>query len=123
MSSSTGSDPRPQIQRTAHGDRVVVGRRCRSCAEPVAYAWPRCPACGSEVEPARFGPGGTVWSSTVVRIAVPGHTPPYSLAYVDLEDGPRVLAHVDGEDPAPIGGRVRLVDVTAEGDLRVEVIR
>ena len=123
MSSPTGCDPRPEIHRTAEGDWVVVGRRCRTCAEPVAYAWPRCPACGAEVEPAHFGPRGTVWSSTVVRIAVPGHTPPYSLAYVDLEDGPRVLAHVPGEEPAPIDARVRLTGASDAGDLQVEVTR
>lgn len=123
MSSPTGSDPRPEIHRTAEGDWVVAGRRCRTCAEPVAYAWPRCPACGAEVEPASFGPRGTVWSSTVVRIAVPGHTPPYALAYVDLEDGPRVLARTAGDEPAPIDAGVRLVGVSDEGDLQVEVVR
>lgn len=124
MSSPTGRDPRPEIRRAAHGDWVVVGRRCRTCVEPTAYPWPRCPSCSAEVEPADFGPRGTVWSSTVVRIAVPGHTPPYSLAYVDLEDGPRVLAHVAGErEPAPIGSRVRLCGASDEGDLQVEVIR
>lgn len=123
MSSPLGVDPRPEIYCTADGEWVVVGRRCRSCAEPVAYSWPRCPACGSEVEPAQFGPRGTVWSSTVVRIAVPGHTPPYALAYVDLENGPRVLAHVTGEESAPIGGLVRLTGSSDAGDLQVEVIR
>lgn len=125
MSSPTGRDPRPEIRRAADGAWIVAGRRCLTCVEPVAYPWPRCPQCGSEVEPADFGPQGTVWSATVVRIAVPGHTPPYSLAYVDLEDGPRVLAHVVGEpdEPAPIGGRVRLSGASDEGDLQVEVIR
>lgn len=123
MPSPTGADPRPEIHRTAEGDWVVVGRRCGTCAEPVAYAWPRCPACGSEVAPARFGPRGTVWSSTVVRIAVPGHTPPYALAYVDLDDGPRVLAHVAGDEPAPIGGEAWLIGASDDGDLQVEVVR
>lgn len=124
MSSPTGVDPRPEIRRTADGDWVVVGRRCRSCAEPVAYAWPRCPACGAAVAPAEFGPRGTVWSSTVVRIAVPGHTPPYALAYVDLEDGPRVLAHVAGADePVRIGADAWLIGASDDGDLQVEVVR
>lgn len=123
MSSPLGCDPRPEIRRTAAGDWIVAGRRCRTCAEPVAYSWPRCPSCGSEVEPADFGPQGTVWSSTVVRIAVPGHTPPYSLAYVDLEDGPRVLAHVASEESAPIGALVRLTGSSDAGDLQVEVVR
>jgi hypothetical protein len=67
-----------------------------------------------------------VWSSTVVRVPVAGHLPPYSLAYVDLDDGPRVLAHLVGDDsdaPARIGAAVRLVGASSEGDLQVEVDR
>jgi uncharacterized OB-fold protein len=56
----------------------------------------------------------------VVRVPVPGRTPPYALAYVDLDDGPRVLAHAD--DAVPIGARVRLAE-SAQGDVRIEVLR
>ena len=60
--------------------------------------------------PAAFGPAGTVWASTVVRVALPERAAPYGLAYVDLDDGPRVLATVDGSTQAPIqvGSRVVL---------------
>lgn len=69
-----------------------------------------------------FGPGGIVWSSTVVRVPVPGRTPPYTVAYVDLDDGPRVLCHVDGlTNRPPVGHRVRLCGTTADGDLLVEI--
>lgn len=75
------------------------------------------------MEPAEFGPFGTVWSATVVRIPVPGRTPPYGLAYVDLDDGPRILAHVaDSERAVPIGARVRLLPGAADGDPQVEVL-
>jgi uncharacterized OB-fold protein len=110
-------DPRPRIVVGASGGGLVEGRRCTSCGEPTAFAWPACPACGGPVEPARFGPEGTVWSATVVRIPTPGHTPPYGLAYVDLDDGPRVLAHSPG--PVSIGARVRL---TAAAQPAVEVL-
>ena len=87
------------------------------------WASPRCPLCGGRPEAATFGPAGSVWSSTVVRVAVPGRTPPYGLAYVDLEDGPRVLAHVDpGADAAERltpGTRVRLSGATPDGDVLV----
>jgi uncharacterized protein len=98
------ADPRPVV--AAGG--LVEGRRCTACAEPSAFAWPACPACGGPVEPARFGPGGTVWSATVVRIPVAGRTPPYALAYVDLDDGPRVLAH--SASAVAIGTRVQVTD-------------
>lgn len=54
--------------------------------------------------PATFGPKGTVFSSTVLRIPVPGRTPPFTMAYVDVDDGPRILAHVDGSDEALVPG-------------------
>ena len=67
--------------------------------------------------PATFGPGGTVFSSTVLRIPVPGRTPPFTLAYVDVDDGPRILAHVGGLDEALVPeSRVALSGWTELGD-------
>jgi uncharacterized OB-fold protein len=122
MARVTTPDPRPRVVARPEGGGLVEGRRCTACGEVAAFAWPACPACGGPVEPARFGPEGTVWSATVVRIPVPGRTPPYGLAYVDLDGGPRVLAHTGG--PVPIGARVRLVPGEGDDgdDVRVEVI-
>lgn len=114
----TGADPRPQ----AVGGRVV-GARCRSCGYPTAPATPRCPVCFGPQGEAGFGPGGTVWSATVVHLAVGGRTPPYALAYVDLDDGPRVLACLDEPATPPQGTRVAVVGHDAGGDLVVRAER
>lgn len=84
----------------------------------MAVVPPRCPVCGgSEMAPATFGPEGTVFSSTVLRIPVPGRNPPFTLAYVDVDDGPRILVHVDGPDEAAIPqSRVVLSGWTELGD-------
>ncbi|MBC9734312.1 OB-fold domain-containing protein [Nocardioides sp. zg-578] len=83
---------------------------------------PVCAACAGPVAEARFGPRGVVWSSTVVRIPVGDRTPPYALAYVDLDEGPRILAHVAGEPvAAAVGSTVRLV-APVDGDVVVEVV-
>lgn len=124
MTKVIGVDPRPRVESSDDGQWYVAGARCGLCRQAVAYRWPRCPACGGTLVPTLFGTTGTVWSSTVVRIPVPGRTPPYSLAYVDLDDGPRVLAHVLGgptDDPVPIGITVHLISPSADGDLQVEV--
>ena len=77
-----------------------------------------CPACGSHQVGATFGPRGTVWSSTVVRVPIPGRTPPYVLAYVDLDDGPRLLCHLEGHvERAPVGTPVELTGHNEHGDL------
>ncbi|ANH37607.1 hypothetical protein I601_1165 [Nocardioides dokdonensis FR1436] len=114
-------DPRPQVD-TSEGP-LVVGVKCRSCRHPMATPRPVCAACGGQVEEAGFGPTGTVYASTVVRIAVGDRTPPYALAYVDLDDGPRILAHVAGaEVSAPaVESRVRLL-APRDGDVVVEVV-
>ena len=114
-------DPRPRWH-AGPGSDEIRGIRCPACGHVAAYPWPSCPDCGGPADPATFGPGGVVWSSTVVRIPVPGRTPPYGLAYVDLDDGPRVLAHVVGTaDPPPLGTRVRFLGPSDAGDPQVEV--
>ena len=113
-------DPRPRFL-TASGR--VVGRRCAACGHVTVHPRVRCPECGDRLESTSFGPVGQVWSSTVVRIPIPEREPPFALVYVDLDDGPRLLAHVqrDGEAIAPpIGSRVRVVGMTNTGDIEVE---
>jgi uncharacterized protein len=84
---------------------------------------PRCSRCLGAVVTDRFGPTGTVWSSTVVRIAVPGRTPPYTLAYVDLNDGPRVLAEVLGTtERVAVGTSVVLSQQSDIGNVTVQVV-
>ncbi len=119
------TDPRPKV--VPHDDgAAVLGVRCTDCGYPVAFERPACPVCGGPVAEQRFGPGGTVFASTVVRIPVGDRTPPYALAYVDLDDGPRVLAATPpapGSETTgvPVGSRVRLVGVGEGGDPVVAV--
>ena len=112
------ADPRPEFVK--EGERyLLVGGRCRSCGLASAYVPPICP-CGQagQVESCGFGPGGTVFSSTVLHIPVPERPPPTCLAYVDVDDGPRILAHVElalGVAPLP-GDQVFLAGRNSLGD-------
>ena len=109
------ADPRPVLR----GDRVL-GVRCVSCGYPTAPEAPWCPACHHrEQQEVGFGPGGVVWSSTLVHIPVGRWKPPYALAYVDLDDGPRVIAHLDRPQVLQCGSRVRIVGADEGGDLIV----
>ena len=111
---ASGRDPRPQATPVG-----LVGGRCATCGYPMLYRPPLCPYCGaSTVERATFGPGGTVWSSTVLRIRVADRKPPAVLAYVDFDDGPRALVHVAGpaDEPLRPGARVRLLGRDDRGD-------
>lgn len=116
-------DPRPATQESGGDSRTLRGVRCEACGHPLAQRSPRCPDCGGILADAAFGPGGVVWSWTTVRVATEGREPPYTLAYIDLDDGPRVLAHVRPVVQVRTGDRVRLVAATTQGDPQVEPAR
>ncbi len=112
-------DPRARtVER--EGRHFVLGMACAACGHKTAVRVPWCPRCQSETTERAFGPDGTVWSATVVHIKVADRQPPYALAYVDLDEGPRVLAHVSTARPPAVGSRVRLTAPTPEGDIQVE---
>jgi uncharacterized OB-fold protein len=116
-------DPRPTVVLTDTGP-LVAGWRCTACARPLALGGPWCPWCRGKLEPATFGPGGDVWSATVLRVPLPGRPPPSALAYVDLDDGPRMLGHVTGAvgERLHAGARVELAGVGEAGDLLFEEV-
>ena len=115
------ADPRPVIGSES-GHSVVVGVRCSACGHPVARAVPRCPRCRSDTVPATFGPTGTVWSFTTVHVAADGHDTPYTLAYLDLEDGPRLLVDLVGDVSATrVGAPARLCPETPLGNPAAEL--
>jgi len=110
-------DPRPEVAHGPDGDRVV-GSRCEACGYRLAIKLEHCPACREPLSAAVFGPGGRIWAVTSVHISVQERPTPYVLAYVDLDDGPRILAHVHA-DPAAVpsvGDRVVLAGLTSAGD-------
>ena len=106
------ADSRPVLD----GD-AVLGSRCTVCRYPTAQqGLPWCPVCYQATEPERFARTGKVWSSTVVAIPVGTRRPPFGLAYVDLDDGPRVLVHL--AEPAVLEPGARLeITGTDDGDL------
>jgi hypothetical protein len=66
---------------------------------------------------------GIVYSVTTVRIAVlPDLPPPYQVALVDLEEGPRFLAGIAGED-VQIGDRVQMTWKEREGEPPLPMFR
>jgi hypothetical protein len=106
------ADPRPVFD-----GQGVRGVRCRTCRYPVAQTGvPWCPACYGPVAPARFAATGAIWSSTVIAIPVGPLRPPFGLAYLDLDDGPRVLVRLAEPQVLPPGTRVRITG-TDRGDL------
>lgn len=93
--------------------RLAV-QKCVDCGSIRAYAQAFCPLCLSErFEWVHCSGSGRVYSFTsVLRPPTPAFASqvPYSLALIDLDEGPRLLARVrDGAGSISIGDRVRAV--------------
>jgi hypothetical protein len=93
--------------------------RCDSCGTVIWYPRHHCPACGStRVSWFQASGRGAVYSFSIVRRGpAPYHeVGPYVLAYVELEEGPRVLTNIlANPDEVQIGAAVTAVIETAEG--------
>lgn len=123
------ADPRPVFDAgeadsagsDSQSGAAVLGVRCTACRYPAAQQGiPWCPVCYQPVEPARFAPAGSAWSSTVVAIPVGERRPPFGIAYLDLDDGPRVMVHLAEPAVLPLGARLRITG-TDRGDLVASV--
>lgn len=95
----------------------VAGSRCTSCRYPSAQrGLPWCPVCYAQIVDDTFSAEGIAWSSVTVAIPVNDRPAPFSLAFVDLDDGPRVLARLDHPAAVAPNTRVAIVGIEA-GDL------
>jgi uncharacterized OB-fold protein len=87
-------------------ERRLLVQRCTRCGHHQFYPRPFCLACSSrQVAWQQVSGRGVVYSMTTVRIQVhPELPPPYVVALVELDEGPRLLTNVVGE--CAIGDRV-----------------
>ena len=94
----------------AAGRKKLVVQHCDECGTYQFYPRPFCIECGT-MEPAwkEVSGDGTIYSMTEVQVPVSQLLePPYIVALVELDEGPRLLGNiVDGS--ANIGDRVKLV--------------
>ena len=107
-----------------HFDALEEGRlllpRCDRCGEAIWYPRHHCPFCGSpEVGWFEASGRGVVYSFSVVRRGQGAYAAaaPYVLAYVELEEGPRVMTNldVDAVERVQVGLPVEMVIDRAEG--------
>jgi len=88
---------------------------CNSCGEVIWHPRPFCPSCSSaDVSWMPASGSGVIYSYTIVRVGAEAEYArqmPYVLAYVELDEGPRVLTNVVGvtEEDLSIGLPVRAV--------------
>lgn len=107
-------------EATTRGELQVT--RCRSCEEYTWYPRGFCPYCGGlEVEWVQVSGQGEVYSWTVVRRGGLGEyrgAEPYVLAYVELDEGVRMMTNIVDVDEGElaVGLRVTVVFHPTEGE-------
>jgi uncharacterized OB-fold protein len=106
---------KPFWDGTAEGRLLLP--KCTDCGELIWFPRPFCPSCAStSVEWVQASGRGTVYSFTVNRRGVADmsayrNAGEYVLAYVELEEGPRIMTNIVDCDPnsVKIGQKVELV--------------
>lgn len=94
----------PESQRfwDATAEHRLLVPHCGDCDRSFWYPRTRCPLCGSMAVDWRQASGrGVVYSHTIVRRGGGAYrdAAPYVLAYVELEEGPRVMTNIVGCAP------------------------
>ena len=114
LSDRNVADPMTEPFWQACLERKLVIQKCTACGAHQFYPRSFCLACESDrVEWVEASGQGVVYSVTTVRIPVVDELPPpYILALVDLEEGPRLLTNIEGGDvrigdPVSLGWRDR----------------
>jgi len=90
--------PTPETQHFWDGARAGELRlqRCDACAQVYFPPRPFCPACASRKVSVFKASGKAKLYSYVInhRPAAPGFTPPYAIAVVELDEGPRMMSNI-----------------------------
>jgi uncharacterized OB-fold protein len=89
--------PTPETQHFWDGTRAGELRlqRCDECARVYFPPRPFCPGCSSRsVEIFRASGRARLYSYVISHRPAPGFEPPYAIAVVELEEGPRMMSNL-----------------------------
>jgi uncharacterized protein len=96
--------PTPETQHFWDGTRAgeIRLQRCDACKNVYFPPRPFCPACASrKVSVFKATGRATLHSYVIHHRPVPGFTPPYAIAVVQLEEGPRMMTNITGCPQTP----------------------
>ena len=89
--------PTPETQHYWDGAKEGELRlqRCDACAHAYFPPRPFCPQCSSRAVSVFAASGrATLHSYVINHMKAPGLTPPYAVAVVELEEGPRLMSNI-----------------------------
>lgn len=86
-------ETKPFWDATAEGKLVLP--KCNGCATVIWYPRGICPEChGTDIGWIDASGRGTIYSFTIVRRGGYARGEPYALAYVELDEGPRMMTNI-----------------------------
>jgi len=89
--------PTPETQHFWDGTKAGELRlqRCDACANVYFPPRPFCPVCASrKVSVFKASGKAKLYSYVIHHRPVPGFTPPYAIAVVELDEGPRMMSNI-----------------------------
>ena len=89
--------PTPETQHFWDGTQAGELRlqRCDDCTKTYFPPRPFCPSCASRnVSVIKASGKARLHSYVIHHRKVPGFTPPYAIAVVELEEGPRMMTNI-----------------------------
>jgi uncharacterized OB-fold protein len=89
--------PTPETLHFWEGTKAnqLLLQRCDACGKTYFPPRPFCPACASRrVSVTKASGKATLYSYVIHQRPVPGFTPPYAIAVVELEEGPRMMTNI-----------------------------
>lgn len=96
--------PTPETRHFWDGtrERELRLQRCDDCGKVYFPPRPFCPGCASrEVRVFKASGRGILYSYVISHRAAPGFEPPYSIAVVELDEGPRMMTNIVGTPQTP----------------------
>jgi uncharacterized OB-fold protein len=96
--------PTPETQFFWDGIRAgsLLLQRCKPCERPYFPPRPFCPRCGGhEVEVFTATGRASLYSYVICYRPAAGFSAPYSIAVVELDEGPRMMTNIVGVAQTP----------------------
>ena len=96
--------PTPETRHFWDGTRrgELLLQRCDDCGSVYFPPRPFCPSCASRaVSVFRASGRARLYSYNISHRPAPGFVPPYAIAVVELEEGPRMMTNIVGCPQTP----------------------
>jgi uncharacterized OB-fold protein len=103
----------------------IVVRRCLTCDTRFVLPLPSCPECAGKPELLRSLGAGSLYTWVIVYYAFEDELAtqvPYVVGAIELDEGARIFARVEGLDPADLSAGLRMRATYPRDDKRPPIV-